>query len=58
MMTLGPAGVPRIAGDGTGVAVITGDVVDEDGNAIGDLHEIELRAVKSWEVLLKELGVL
>ncbi|HNS21435.1 MAG TPA: hypothetical protein PKH24_13110 [Sedimentisphaerales bacterium] len=58
MMTLGSGGVPKISGDGTAVAVITGDVIDADGNAIGELYEIELRGIQAWELLLKDLGIL
>ena len=56
-MMLGSHGVPKIQG-GTAIAIITGEVVDEDGNTLGDLYDIALRAVKSWELLLKELGLL
>ncbi len=58
VMTLGPGGVPEISGDGTAVAVITGDVVGGDGNVIGDLFEIESRAIAAWELLLKDFGIL
>jgi len=57
-MMLGSGGVPKISGDGTAVAVITGDVVDEDGSMIGDLFEIEVHATAAWEFLLKDLGIL
>lgn len=57
-MTLGPDGVPVIRGDGSGLAVITADVVDPAGKVIGDLFEIQERAVKAWEALLNDYGVL
>lgn len=56
-MTLGPGGVPRFIGDGTGKAVVTGDVVDNDNNRIGDLYEIANKAVEAWEHLLTDFGL-
>jgi len=55
-MTLGAHGIPKITGDGTAKAVITGDVVDEHNNHIGDLYEIVNRAVEAWEHLLTDYG--
>jgi hypothetical protein len=57
-MTIGAGGVPRFIGDGTAKAVVTGDVVDNDGNRIGDLYEIANRAVEAWEALLVHFGLL
>ena len=51
-MTIGAGGVPNFIGDGTAKAVVTGDVVDKDGNRVGDLYEIANRAVRAWEQLL------
>jgi len=56
-MTLGADGVPKIVGDGTAKAVITGDVVDNDNNRIGDLHEIATKAIEAWEQLLAYFGL-
>lgn len=59
VMTLGRGGVPKVSGTkgGGARAVITGEVVDEDGNAVGDLHDIQTRAVEAWEALLEEFGL-
>jgi hypothetical protein len=57
-MTLGPGGEPVIHGDGSASAIITADVVDKDGQMLGDLFEIEERCVRAWESLLVEFGVL
>ncbi len=57
-MTLGAGGVPRFFGDGTAKAIITGDVVDNDNNRIGDLHEIATKAVEAWEQLLADFGLI
>jgi len=35
---------------------MTGDVVDKNGKKIGDLFDIEERAVEAWESLLREYG--
>jgi hypothetical protein len=56
-LTLGPGGVPNIKGDGSAYAVITGDVVDKDGNMLGDLFNIEKGAVEAWESLLTDYGI-
>jgi hypothetical protein len=53
-MVLGPRGAPRFIGDGTAKAVVTGDVVDKDGNCIGDLYDIASKAVEAWERLLAD----
>ena len=58
VMTFGPGGVPKISGAGIGCAVITGDIVDKDGNSVGDLFKIEQDAVKAWETLLVDFGIL
>lgn len=55
-MTSGTGGIPKIFGDGTAKAIITGDVVDNKNNRIGDLHEIATKAVEVWEQLLMDLG--
>ena len=57
-MTIGAGGVPNFIGDGTAKAVVTGDVVDNDGNRIGDLYEIANKVVEAWEVLLVDFGLL
>lgn len=57
-MTIGAGGVPKFIGDGTAKAVVTGNVVDKDGNRIGDLYEIVNKAVKAWEALLVDFGLL
>lgn len=57
VMTLGLGGIPKISGSGSGVAVITAEIIDADGNVIGDLHETALRAVNDWEQILNDYGV-
>jgi hypothetical protein len=57
-MTIGAGGVPKFIGDGTAKAVVTGDVVDNDGNRIGDLYEMATKAIDSWEALLVDFGLL
>jgi len=56
-LTLNRQGAPRIMGDGSAKVVITGDILDRDGNKIGDLHEILLKAINDWEEVLREFGV-
>ncbi len=57
-MTVGTGGVPKFFGDGTAKAIITGDVVDNDNNRIGDLRKIATKAVESWEELLADFGLM
>jgi len=55
-MFLGADSVPRFFGDGTAKAIVTGNVVDNSNNPIGDLHEIANRAIEAWERLLVDFG--
>ena len=55
-LTLGAGGVPKFFGNGTAKAIITGDVVDNKNNCIGDLHKIATKAVEAWEQLLADFG--
>lgn len=57
-MAIGANGVPKFFGDGVAKAVVTGDVVDNDGNRIGDLYDIANKAVEAWEALLVDFGFL
>ncbi len=57
-MTIGPGGVPRFHGDGTAKAVVTGNVVDNVNERIGDLYEIATKAVEAWEGLLVDFGLI
>ena len=57
-MTIGCDGVPKFIGDGTAKAVVTGDVIDNDNNRIGDLYNIVNKAVEAWENLLAEFGLI
>ncbi len=52
-VTFGRDGTPMIAGSGSAKVIITGDVIDKDGNRIGDLSEIAVTAVEAWEQLLQ-----
>ena len=56
-MTLDAQGIPKIFGNGTSKAIITGNVVDNDDNLIGDFYEIANRAVEAWEQLLDDFGL-
>jgi hypothetical protein len=56
-MTLGADGGPKFFGKGTHKAVITGNVVDNNNNYIGDLHEIITKAVEAWGKLLADFGL-
>lgn len=57
-MTLGADGKSKFIGDGTPKVVVTGDVVDNDNNRIGDLYDIASKAVKAWGDLLADFGLI
>jgi hypothetical protein len=57
-MTIGAGGVPKFIGDGSAKAVVTGEVVDNAKNRIGDLYEIANKAVEAWERLLVDFGLI
>lgn len=42
---------------GSAIAIITGDITDENGNRVGFLHDIASEAMESWENLLEEFGI-
>ncbi len=50
-------GNQKIIGDGNVKVIITGDILDREGNKIGDLHETLLKAINDWEKVLREFGV-
>ena len=56
-LTVDRQGAPRVAGSGTAKAVVTGDILDRDGNKIGDLRETMLEAVEAWESVLDGFDV-
>jgi len=56
-LTFTEQGVPKISGDGTAKVVVSGDILDKDGNNIGNLRETALEAVKAWERVLSDFGV-
>ena len=56
-LTLNRQGVPQIAGSGTAKVIVTGDILDRDGNKIGDLHKTALEAVEVWEKVLSDFSL-
>ena len=56
-ITFDANGVLKSFGDGTAKAVVTGSVVDANGDNIGDFYNIANDAVKAWEELLADLGI-
>jgi hypothetical protein len=57
-MTIDMGSVPKFIGDGSAKAVVTGEVVDNARNRIGDLHQIVNKAVEGWERLLADFGLI
>lgn len=58
VMRGGMDGRVSIAGDGNVTAVTTADVVDSDGNLIGDMHSLQETAVGEWQrIMREELGI-
>ena len=56
-LTLNRQGVPKIIGNSSAKVIITGDILDRDGNKVGDLHETLLKAINDWEKVLTEFDV-
>jgi hypothetical protein len=56
-LTVDRQGVPRVAGSGTAKVIITGDILDRDGNKICDLRKTMLEAVEVWESVLDDFDV-
>jgi hypothetical protein len=56
-MTPSTDGKLRSIGEGEAKIVLSADVLDKDGNRIGDLVQIAEQAVADWEKLLVELGI-
>lgn len=56
-MTLGPRGEPVIRGDGMALGILTADIVDRNGNKIGDVYDHLGRAVEDCEHLMSDLGI-
>lgn len=56
-VVLTPQGVRQVGGSGTSQVLITGDVVDGNGNKVGDLHDLASEAVEAIEASLRNLGI-
>jgi len=46
-----------IKGSGTAKVIITGDILDKDGNKIGDFHNTAMKALEAWEKVLAAFGI-
>lgn len=57
-MTHGKGGIPYVSGNGSSVAVLTGEIVDNNEKIIGDFRSIILEAVRDWETAFSEFGIL
>lgn len=55
--TVDASGRSRSFGQGVQDVVLTADVLDSDGNRVGDLFEIADQAIADWEELLVEFGI-
>lgn len=56
---LTPTGPKQIAsGGGSTTVVITGSVVDSNGDVLGDLYDIEADALEAWEKELRAWGLI
>lgn len=54
-MTFSSDGTPNVQGNGSAKAIITGEIVDKEGNKIGELKQIVEEATEALEQLLNEL---
>jgi len=53
-----PQGPRQVSGSGSAHVIVTGQVVDARGTVIGDLYDLEVEALKVWEQVLKDFGIL
>jgi hypothetical protein len=58
VVTLTREVLKQVAGTGSTKVIITGQIVDSNAAMIGDLYNVELKALDAWERMLKELGIL
>lgn len=56
-LTFNMQGIPQIKGSGTAKVIITGDILDKDGNKIGDFHNTAMKALEAWEKVLAAFGI-
>lgn len=56
-VTVNSDGTLRILGDGSAKAITTGEVVDNNGNRIGDLYDLATEAVEGWEEIFREFAL-
>ena len=56
-LTIGRGGRPEISGDGSGMAVTTGEIVDTNGKVLGDLRTVVSEAIHEWEVAFAKFGI-
>ncbi len=56
-ITMGPRGTPQVSGEGSARAILNGQVLDGDGNPIGELMDLATQAITAWENLAKDLGL-
>ena len=56
-LKLDQQGRPVITGSGNAKVIITGDILDRNGNKIGDLYNTVLEGVEVWEGVLGDFGV-
>jgi len=57
-LTFNANGTPKILGDGSAEVIISGNVVNKEGDSIGDLHKIALDAVAAWESVLRDFDMM
>ena len=57
-LSLTKEGFPKVSGKGTAKVIITGQIVGENGESVGNLYDIASKAIQDWEALLKSYGLL
>ena len=56
-LTFDLKGKSQIEGSGTAKVIVTGSVLDGNGNVIGQLYETAIKAIECWEKLLNDFGI-
>jgi len=56
-LTFNRQGAQQIKGAGAAKVIITGDILDKDGNKVGDFYSTVSKALEAWERVLDIFGI-
>jgi len=56
--TFDKQGKPKVVGKGKSAVIVTADILDKDGNNIGNFYDVASEALSAWEEVLNKFDVL